>query len=987
MRFVLCTLFLMFNMPSGFSQTSELSHPAVADEPQPQSPFDSMASIHVREGYEVQLVASEPQVLDPVAIDWGPDGKLWVVEMADYPLGIDGNGKPGGRVRFLEDQDDDGYYETSQVFAEDLSFPNGILVWNKGVLVTAAPDILYMEDSTGDGRADVRRTLYTGFLEGNQQLRVNGLRLGLDNWVYCASGSHHAGYGSENQITSTITGQIHPVGSRDFRIRPDTGDIDPQSGPSQYGRNRDEWGNWFGVQNSRPLWHYVLTDQDIRRNPHYAPPNPVVQVVTPLNPVVYPAKAPQKRFHSFNESGRFTSACSGMIYCDERMFARNDHEQHAFTCEPFHNLVQHNIIYEDGVSFNFRRDPIESEIDFFASEDRWCRPVMVRTGPDGGLWVVDMYRYMIEHPDWLPPEGKEELRPHFRSGEDRGRIYRIVPKGSKHRSPTRLAGLSTTELVAALDSTNVWQRDAAQQLLVRKQDMSACEALREMFYESTNPLARLHALCTLDGLKAMTQDILKAALADPQAGVRRNAVRLATSDLVDVNSLVPLAADPDLKVRLQLAATLGAFEGSLAASTLAKLAGTCADEPFVIANVMSSLNAHNITDVLIAFVSQTSQQSDSQAVDEVRLQLFSQIAAMGDAGAIDAVVKLSCTSDTEAYQPWQLAGLARLMDGLARRQGDGIHFNEASLESIGELLAESMAIVRDESNPASLRIAAMGLMLRHPKTYASELQFLAELLIPQSAVDLQLAVISRLADQSDAQVAEVLFAGWRAYSPLLKTRVLDVTSSRTAWTYTLLTQLKSNLVSLAEISPAMQQRLLSTKDTVLASEWSKMFATAGQSDRKQVIEDYQSALDIEGDAARGKMAFQKSCSACHRLGDVGHDVGPNLASLTDKSSAAMLTAILDPNAAVEAKYLTYGVLSVDGRIQTGMLDTETGSSITILSNEGKRDTILRTDIEELRALGTSLMPVGIEKELSATDVADIIRFVQSAGTSESGSQK
>ena len=162
--------------------------------------------------------------------------------------------------------------------------------------------------------------MYSGFLEGNQQLRVNGLRWGLDNWVYCASGSHHGGYGKNSQITSRITGQKHQIGSRDFRVRPDTGAIDPQSGPSQYGRSRDDWGNWFGVQNSHPLWHYVLADQNIRRNPHFAPPDPRQQVVTPTNPRVYPASKLQKRYHSFSQSGRFTSACSPMIYRDDPLF-------------------------------------------------------------------------------------------------------------------------------------------------------------------------------------------------------------------------------------------------------------------------------------------------------------------------------------------------------------------------------------------------------------------------------------------------------------------------------------------------------------------------------------------------------------------------------------------------------------------------------------------------------------------------------------------
>ena len=349
-------------------------------EPQPMEIDKAIQSIHVPVGYRVELVASEPLVRDPVAIDWGPDGRLWVVEMADYPLGMDGMGAKGGRVSFLQDTDSDGRYDKSTLFADGLSFPTGVLVWGNGILVTAAPEILYLEDTTGDGKADVQRTLYSGFLEGNQQLRVNGLRWGLDNWVYCASGSHHGGYGKDSKITALKTGIEYRVGSRDFRLRPDAGLLDPLSGTSQYGRVRDDWGSWFGVQNSYPLWHYVLADQNIRRNPHYAPPNPKHQVVTPANPPVYPASKLQKRYHSFSQSGRFTSACSPLIYRDDYLFERGA-EQHAFTCEPFHNLVQHNVISEDGVSFKARHDMLGSKTDFFASEDRWCRPVMVRTDP------------------------------------------------------------------------------------------------------------------------------------------------------------------------------------------------------------------------------------------------------------------------------------------------------------------------------------------------------------------------------------------------------------------------------------------------------------------------------------------------------------------------------------------------------------------------------------------------------------------------------
>ncbi|MEC9030735.1 MAG: PVC-type heme-binding CxxCH protein, partial [Planctomycetota bacterium] len=459
----------------------------------------SLAAFHIRGGFRIELVAAEPLVMDPVALDWGPDGRLWVAEMADYPLGIDGKGKPGGRVRFLEDTDGDGRYDRSVVFLDGLNFPTGVKAWKDGVLVTAAPEILFAGDTNGDGRADVRKVLYKGFSEGNQQLRVNGLRWGLDNWIHCASGAHHGGYAKGNRVISLGTGKTIVLGSRDFRIRPDAGLLDPQSGPSQFGRNRDDWGNWFGVQNSHPLWHYVLRDHHLRRNPYFVSPNPKKQVVTPSNPRVYPAKLPQKRFHSFEQSGRFTSACSGMVYRDELLFSRGS-GGHAFTCEPFHNVVQHNIISREGVTFTARRDPAESKLDFIASRDRWFRPVMVRTGPDGALWVVDMYRYMIEHPQWLPKNGQDELRPYYRHGARHGRIYRVFPASDAPRGWPRLQDSSPGELAGLLQHPNGWVRDTAQQLLVQGRGLKVVEELRGIAGDGRSALGRLHALCTLDGI-------------------------------------------------------------------------------------------------------------------------------------------------------------------------------------------------------------------------------------------------------------------------------------------------------------------------------------------------------------------------------------------------------------------------------------------------------------------------------------------------------
>ncbi len=378
---------------AGHYQASGLKPPVVAaTAPKPASaplsPEESLKKIHVRAGYHAELVAAEPLTLDPVAIDWDAAGRLWVVEMADYPMGLDGKGKPGGRVRVLTDTDGDGRYDKSTLFADGLNFPNGLLTWRDGVIVTAAPEILFLRDTDGDGKADRREVLVSGLMEGNQQLRANCLRWGLDNWVYCASGGHHGNHGVGTKLR-TRTGEVL-VGSRDFRLRPETGELEPQSGPSQFGRNRDDWGHWFGTQNIRPLWHYVLDDHYLRRNPHNAAPDPTKLVVVPLSPKVWPASPQEKRYHSFNEAGHFTSACSGMIYRDDLLFPRGDYgAENAFSCEPFHNLVQRNVLAADGVSFAARRAVGEEASEFFASEDRWCRPVMTRTGPEArcGSWT------------------------------------------------------------------------------------------------------------------------------------------------------------------------------------------------------------------------------------------------------------------------------------------------------------------------------------------------------------------------------------------------------------------------------------------------------------------------------------------------------------------------------------------------------------------------------------------------------------------------
>ncbi len=941
----------------------------------PISPQESLSKIHVPAGYRVELVASEPQVVDPVAMEWDASGQLWVVEMADYPMGMDGAGKAGGRVRVLSDSDSDGHFETSRIFAENLNFPNGILTWRDGVIVTAAPDILFLRDSDGDGKADHREVLMRGFNEGNQQLRVNGLRWGLDGWVYCANGGHHPGHGVGTQVHSLRNGQTYEIGSRDFRFQPDTGLLELESGPSQYGRNRDAWGHWFGVQNANPLWHYVIPDRYLSRNPHVPSPPPIRHIVGPGSPIVYPASALEKRYHSFEQSGRFTSACSAMIYNDDLLFGSGN-ELHAFTCEPFHNLVQHNVLTDAGVSFVASRADGEEKMDFFASEDRWCRPVMARTGPDGELWIADMYRYMIEHPEWLPNEGKNELLPHYRLGEDRGRIYRIVPKNAPARKSPPLDKLSLEQLVVAMDSPNDWQRDKVQQMLLWRNDVKAVSRLELLATESQRPQTRVQALYTLHCLKSLSASILIRALQDKYARVREHAILLAESqsNASIIRQAVKLASDPDAKVRLQLALTLGQWTDPVAGKALGAIAVIDADDPMMVAAIMSSALKHSLSFIPAIL------KSPKHVADAFRESLLRQSLGSGDLEGIQLMLSDAVGSQSgenvERLHGLMLA-LERVgssLDQLAKN--DATASLKPSLDAANRIIDASFADMTNPKIPEAHRIAAATLVSRTKDHRNQATAVLAQWLQPQVAPEKQSQIIQALSQSAADSVPGLLAQAWPRLSPTLRTQALDAWMSRSAWTEDLLTRIEKSEIARGSLDLTQQARLKSNPNQILAERAKALLTSDSQAVPKQVVQQYRAALELKPDIAKGKFVYTQSCAKCHRRGNEGHDVGPNLASVINHPPEKLLTNILDPNSDIQPGFQAYVCLLETGEVLSGLLSGETANSLTISQANGVTRTVGRNEIEEFRNLGVSLMPEGIEATLSHQDIADLIAFLR-----------
>jgi putative membrane-bound dehydrogenase-like protein len=963
-------------------------------EPTARSPEASLKSWQPRPGFTVELAAAEPLVQSPIFVTWGPDGRMWVVEMGDYPQGLDGKYKPGGKIKYLEDTNGDGKYIKATTFLEGVNFPTSVIPWRKGVIVTAAPEIFYAEDTKGTGKADRKVPLFTGFKEGNPQHRVNSLVWGLDNWIYCANGDSGGVVKAVNTLSpnpTPIKGEAKGVNTsgRDLRIRPDTGALDLQAGQTQYGRSRDDWNNWFGNNNSWPMYHFVLSDHYQRRNPHLPTPDPRVQVsVVPGASQVYPASRTLPRFNDPHGANHFTSACSAIVYRDELFgpaFAGN-----SFVSEPVHDLVHREIMAPKGVTFTSQRASDELKSEFLASTDNWTRPTTIATGPDGALWVVDMYRYVIEHPEWIPKDWQAKLN--LRAGENMGRIYRVFPAGAKPRQIPRLDKLGTAGLVAALDSPNGWQRDMAQMMLLWKQDKAAVPLLETMATGAERPLARVHALCTLDGLNALQPALLQKSLADAHPGVRRHAVRLCAEStgglrprLADAPelgaALMKMTFDADAPVRMQLAYTLGEWNDPRAGQALGQLAVQDRDDRYLLAAILSSVNKDNLGQVLVAVLKGSQKAPPPANLVENLLRMAN---ALNHTRALLALLNAVGTPEKEKYADWQYAALAGLLDALDQRNTpltklSGDKEVQAALQKLSGLFTAARATLGNKQAAMPDKLVAIKLLGRGLDRQVEDLTLLADLLVPQTPDELQAGAIAALGQLRDPKVPELLLRGWKGYGPPRRAAILDTLFRRDDWLRVTLDAIEKKQILATEVDPVRRQRLLQHKAPEVGKRASKLFADAVNPDRQKVIDAYQPVIKLQGDAKRGSEVFAKSCATCHKVGNVGHDVGPDLASVGDKSPQGLLISILDPNRVVEARYVQYTAITKNGLTLNGVLTSETGTSITLMAPEGKPQVVLRTDLEELISTGKSPMPDGLEKDINQQAMADLITFIRATG--------
>ncbi len=505
---------------------------AAADEPSlripPVEPAAAEKTFHTLDGFHMDLIAAEPLVTDPVAMVYDERGRAWVVEMNDYPYTDKSHDvpqadrttdKPLGKVRILEDVDGDGVMDRSSVLVEDLSWPTGIALYDGGCYVAATPDVWYLKDTDGDGRADVRRQVFTGFRKFNVQAVINNLAWGLDGKIYGAGASN----GGQIQSVGQAGSKPINLGRNDFCFDPRTEQFEVQSGGARFGNCFDDWGRRFICTIRNPAQHVVLAPRYLTRNPHLPLASAVQDVAESGDAIPVYRRSPPEPWRVLNAerlaaagdrhtprsetaaTGFITSAAGATVYRGTAYPQR--YRGNLFIGEVSGNLIHRQLVRPDGVTFHSER--ADAGVEFVASTDNWFRPVNFCNAPDGTLHVLDMYRETIEHPWSIADDLKARLD--LESGRDRGRIYRLSPPGFKAPRPPSLAQATTAELVAHLANPNSWWRETAQRLLCQRQDRSATAPLRALLHEGHEPLGRLHAPWTLSGLGALDEaDLLRA---------------------------------------------------------------------------------------------------------------------------------------------------------------------------------------------------------------------------------------------------------------------------------------------------------------------------------------------------------------------------------------------------------------------------------------------------------------------------------------------
>jgi putative membrane-bound dehydrogenase-like protein len=974
----------------------------------PSSPKQSLAKHQLREGFAAQLVAHEPQVHDPVAIDFDENGRMFVVQLPPYNAYALPEFKHKGSIQILVDKDNDGVVDQSKTFAKDLNYPTAVACWDGGIFVGDSPDLLYLKDTDGDDVADIRRVVFTGFgADRAGEAHLNSFRWGFDNRIHLSTNLSGGNVKAVDSKAAPISVRgrgfvfdprevTHPT-MKDGKPVPPTFEL--TSGGGQHGMSMDDWGRKFVCSNSVPAQTLMFDDRYVARNPHLPAPRTAVDIapggkftklfrISPPEPwrALRTSLRKAGTFRGSDEGGKpfgfFTGATGITVY-------RGDAWPEEFWGSLLVGDVANNLIYRanleaKGLSLIARR--AEPKAEFLASTDIWFRPVQMANAPDGSIYVLDMSRELIEGAAFLPAEFLKHLDPV--GGHERGRIYRIAWNGLRRKASnrrdesnqaaddvynsTRLSGLETATLAKLINHDNGWHRDTASRLLYQRQDKSAVSVLRNIAQKSKIPAARMTALHSLAGLSSLREADVVTALADADPRVRIQACKLAekiAAESIPVREqLLKMAATEKQDVLYQVLFSLGEFAHP--------------KRNQAITNVVIK---HG-TDSWIRLAAQSSLE---QGAEEVFERLISNSTYRATAAGKTFLAALAAQMGSANRVAQKTRAMKSLLAAKLDQSEAGGYFraifksNSAEMQNIdktGQAQAFMQRVIKTARKSASDPEASVENRTESIRTLAlapfMDVKSMAnELLGPKQPIEVQVATINLLAGYTSDGVSELLLDRWPTMTPAQRAQTAEVLFSRPTWTSAFLDAITKKEIGARDIDSSRVTILLRHPDKLIRDRVAKLFAVSDEK-RAEVVKKYEGALKLDGDLDRGRLLFRKVCSACHRLEGHGKSVGADLKGVATRGAQSVLLNILDPNREVKPKYLVYNLVTEKGRIINGMITTENANSVTIQRPDGTSVTTLRKSIDTLSSTGLSFMPEGLEKEINPQGMADLLKYLQ-----------
>lgn len=967
----------------------------------PVEPQDALATFVVQGGFHLELAAREPAVADPVDACFDAQGRMYVAEFHGYPYSEEVRDPqqplPIGKqnvclVRLLEDTDGDGVFDRSVVFADDLSWVTSVCCFDDGVFVLAPEHLYYFRDTDGDDVADERSIVCSGFSRYNVQGLANNMKWGLDGRIYVAGGTNGGELTRNGEAIGSLNG-------RDFSFDPWTMEFRFETGGRQFGHCFDDWGHRFVCSNSNHIQQVVFPFDVLERAPgvsfgdpvwsiaeegpaapvfRQSPPEPwrIVRTERRANDPDYRNRLPATELVPV---GFFTSATGVTIYRGDAYAER--YRGNAFIGDVGGNLVHRKVVGSNGIAFNAIR--ADQGVEFITSTDTWFRPVNFLNGPDGCLYILDMYRETIEHPYSVPEDIKAHLD--LESGFDRGRIYRLVPGDWQRPEVPHLQEMETADLVQQLDSRNAWHRETAQRLVLERREEAAVPLLQEMLLsDGTTALGQMHCLKLLAILGGVQREHVLHLLQSTDPRLHAPALRQLTpfldEETMGLVTAMCVYADPEVLFELSLAC----YEWPTVYRQRAMLAVLSRDVP-------PTGLAQGIREALLSSVG-----SDVEPLLTTLLRSGGENPAL--AGFIDQLVALAIANaaDSEATRKVLIVLLSRsvgsadlFLDRLSaleqglRRRGETLpeylQQDDESCEFIRSLLERQQAIALDDSEQPGRRQRAIHRLRFAPWDVVSAVP--SQLLNPAVPTELQADCIATLSAHSSDEVVAPLLDAFPSMSPELRKLAVEALLGSRARQEGLIGAIQQGIVRPGDLSPEQQQQLVNSPHVVVRDAAGGLFMPTTSQDRVAIIDEYLETLDA-GDAARGLEVFRKNCSQCHRVGDAGFVVGPDLVSVSNKTPEDLLTAVLDPNREAQASFTSYSAVTLDGQIVTGIIVTDAGNTLTLRQAEGKEVSLARSEIEEFKSNGVSLMPVGLERQLTPQDLADVIAWIRDQRPSE-----